>query len=217
MSAVTATFPEAVFLRRPDDTGYGFFFHGEEDFRYAAESFARPVLQSFAGEPVPGQPDPHEHLKVAISTFIGQAFDKAVPDEVGAEGISRAIAAWVRQAFSGPIPRVVVIEHKNGRLNLRPGIEFMRHPGHPLAVVVDADAHGGEARFFTSAEQFRKTGESEPNARCWLPQIVYRLYGRTPSVIAGRPGVDHQTGKHNVECRGISFGLRAPLEERPTP
>lgn len=214
MSAATATFPEAVFLRRPDDTGYGFFFHGEEDFRFAAESFAKPVLQSFAGEPVPGQPDPKEHLKVAIATFIGQAFDKAVPDEVGAEGVSRAIAAWVRSTFSTAIPRVVVVEHKNGRLTLRPGIEFMRHPGHPLAVVVDADAHGGEARFFTSAEQFRKVGESEPNPRCWLPQIVYRLYGRTPSVIAGRPTVDRQTGKHNVECRGMSFGLKAPLEER---
>jgi hypothetical protein len=216
MSAATATFPEAVFLRRSDDTGYGFFFHGEEDFRYAAESFARPVLQSFAGEPVPGQPDPKDHLKVAIATFIGQAFDKAVPDEVGAEGISRAVAACVRQAFSGAIPRIVVVEQKNGRLNLRPGIEFMRHPGHPLAVVVDADAHGGEARFFASAENYRKIGESEPNPRCWLPQIVYRLYGRTPSVIAGKPSIDSTTGKHNVECRGICFGLKAPLEERPS-
>ncbi|PKU22216.1 hypothetical protein [Telmatospirillum siberiense] len=216
MSAVTATFPEAVFLRRPDETGYGFFFHGEEDFRHAADSFSKPVLQSFAGEPVPGQPDPQEHLKVAIATFIGQAFDKAVPDEVGAEGISRAIAACIRHAFKGSIPRVVVVEHKKGRISLRPGIEFMRHPGHPLAVVVDADAHGGEARFFSSVEHFRKVGESEPNPRCWLPQIVYRLYDRTPSVIAGRPSVDRTTGKHNVECRGLSFGVKAPLEERPT-
>jgi len=214
MSAATATFPEAVFLRRPDNTGYGFFFHGEEDFRHAAESFTRPVLQSFVGEPVPGQPDPLDHLKVAISTFLGQAFDKAVPDEAGAEGISRAAAACVRSTFSGAIPRILVIEHKNGRLNLRPGIEFMRHPGHPLAIVVDADAHGGEARFFSTAEQYRDIGESKPNPRCWLPQIVYRLYSRTPSVIAGKPSVDRQTGKHNVECRGMSFGLKAPLEER---
>ena len=214
MSAASATFPEAVFLRRGDDTGYGFFFHGQQDFRHAAESFAGPVLQSFAGEPVPGQPDPSDHLKVAIATFIGQAFDKAVPDEVGAEGISRAVAACVRQAFTGAIPRVVVVERKKGRLALRPGIEFMRHPGHPLAVVVDADAHGGEARFFSSAEHYRKVGESDPNPRCWLPQIVYRLYDRTPSVIAGRPRIDRATGKHNVECRGMSFGLKAPLEER---
>lgn len=213
MSAATATFPEAVFLRRPDDTGYGFFYHGEDDFRFAAESFARPVLQSFAGEPMPGQPDPQDHLKVAIATFIGQAFDKAVPVEVGPEGVSRAVAACVRATFRGAVPRVVVLEHRDGRLNLRPGIEFMRHPGHPLAVVVDADAHGGEARFFASADQYQRVGESEPNARCWLPQIVYRLYARTPSVIAGRPSVDGG-GKHNVECRGLSFGLKAPLEER---
>lgn len=216
MSAQSATFPEAVFLRRPDETGYGFFFHGADDFRHAADSFAKPVLQSFAGEPVPGQPDPQDHLKQAIATFIGQAFDKAVPAELGAEGISRAVAACIRQSFKGAIPRVLVLEHKQGRITLRPGIEFLRHPGHPLAVVVDADAHGGEARFFSSVEHYRTVGESAPNPRCWLPQIVYRLYGRTPSVIAGRPRVDGNTGKHNVECRGLNFGVKAPLEERAT-
>jgi hypothetical protein len=214
MSAATATFPEAVFLRRNDNTGYGFFFLGDDDFRHASDSFTKPVLHSFVGEPVPGQPDPQDHLKVAIATFLGQAFDKAVPDEAGAEGISRAVAAYVRATFPAVVPRVVVVEKKNGRLGLRPGIEFMRHPGHPLAVVVDADAHGGEARFFSTPEEYRKIGESSPNPRCWLPQIVYRLYSRTPSVIAGRPSVDRQTGKHNVECRGMSFGIKTPLEER---
>ncbi|MDR3441235.1 hypothetical protein [Telmatospirillum sp.] len=214
MSAATATFPEAVFLRRSDDTGYGFFFYGEEDFLHAADSFARPILKSFSGEPVPGQPDPIDHLKVAIATFIGQAFDRAVPAEVGAEGVSRAIAACVRTTFHGAVPRVIVVERRDGHLAVRPGIEFLRHPGHPLAVVVDADAHGGEARFFTSVEKYGEIGESEPTARCWLPQIVYRLYAKTPSVIAGRPAVDRATGKHNVTCRGLTFGIKAPLEER---
>jgi hypothetical protein len=209
-----AKYPEVVFLRRPDNTGYGFFFHNEADFRHAVESFAHPILRSFAGEPVPGQPDPQDHLKTAIATFIGQAFDKAVPNEVGAEGVSRAAAACVRTTFNEQIPRVVVIERRDGRTAVRPGIEYMRHPGHPLAVVVDADAHGGDAHFFTSEETYRKIGETPANPRCWLPQIVYRLYARTPSVMAGRPLVDQATGKHSVECRGISFGLKAPLEER---
>ncbi|MTJ83070.1 MAG: hypothetical protein F8N37_18960 [Telmatospirillum sp.] len=214
MPASTATFPEAVFLRRPDDTGYGFFFHGDEDFRYAADSFARPILKSFQGEPIPGQPDPIEHLKIAIATFIGQAFDHAIPAEVGPEGVSRAVAAGVRTTFQHGMPRVVVVERRDGHLKIRPGAEFLTHPGFPLAVVVDADAHGGEARFFSNPGQYRTIGESEPTARCWLPQIVYRLYARTPSVIAGRPDVDRSTGKHNVTCRGLSFGRQAALEER---
>lgn len=215
MSTAHATYPEVVFLRRSDDTGYGFFYHDEGDFRFAAESFARPILRSFSGEPVPGQPEPLDHLKTAISTFIGQAFDKAVPSDVGAEGISRAVAACVQHSFKPVIPRVVVIERKNGRLAVRPGVEFLRHPGHPLAVVVDADAHGGEALFFKDEGHYGKIGESAPTTRCWLPQIIYRLYAKTPSVMAGRPSVDRGNGKHNVACRGINFGVKAPLEERP--
>lgn len=209
-----ATFPKAVFLRRSDSTGYGFFYHGAADFQHAADSFATPILRSFAGEPVPGQPEPEAHLKTAIATFLGQAFDKAIPDEVGAEGVSRAIAACVRGVFGATIPRVVMVEQVAGHLKVRPGIEFMRHPGHPRVVVVDADAHGGEARFFASAEEFRRVGESAPTARCWLPQVVYRLYARMPSVMAGRPMFDQATSKHRVECRGLAFGLKFSLEER---
>jgi hypothetical protein len=90
----------------------------------------------------------------------------------------------------------------------------MRHPGHPLAIVVEGDAHGGEARFFATADDYREVGESTPTPQCWLPQIVYRLYRRTPSVVVGRPGVDRGTGEHNVACRGLSFGMGAALEER---
>lgn len=215
MSAVKATYPEAIFLRRPDSTGYGFFYYGESDFLHAAESFSQPVLRSFDGEPVEGQPDPQAHLKLAITTFIGQAFDKAVPGEVGPEGVSRAVAACARHVFAGAMPRIIVIEHKSGRLHLRAGSEFLKHPGHPLAVVVDADAHGGEAMFFDTAEEFHQTGETSPGTHCWLPQVVYRLYQRTPSVVAGRPSLDQGTGKHRVEFRAITFGTQARLVERP--
>ncbi len=214
MTGGAASFPEVVFLRRGDGTGYGFFYHGAADFLHAANSFSGPVLRSFDGEPMPGQPDPQDHLKTAISTFIGQAFDRAVPEEVGAEGVSRAVAAAIRQVFKGPIPRVVLIERKDGKLAVRPGIEFMKHPGHPLAVVVDADAHGGEARFFKTPEDYRKVGETPANARCWLPQIVYRLYAKTSSVVAGKPVVDRASGKTSVEFRAITFGMKAPLVER---
>ena len=74
-------YPEAVFLKRPDMTGFGFFFSGEPDFSAAVESFTTPILRSFAGEPVPGQPDPKEHLKIAAATLLGQAFDRSAPPE----------------------------------------------------------------------------------------------------------------------------------------
>lgn len=214
MSVATARFPEAVFLRRADATGYGFFFAGEEDFRYAADSFVNPILRSFDGEPVPGQPSPVEHLKAAIATFIGQAFDHAVPGEVGAEGVSRAAAACVRGVFSGPVPRVVVIEQKAGKVSVRPGIEFMRHPGHPLAVVVQVFRHGGEAHFFATGEGYRTAAERSPTPRCWLPQILYRLYDKTPSVMIGHPARDPGSDSHKVEFHGVTFGLPAPLVER---
>ena len=207
-------FPEAVFLKRPDRTGYGFFFSGEADFQTAIESFNTPILRSFAGEPVPGQPDPKDHLKTAAYTLLGQAFDRSHPPELGPEGISRAVAAMVRQHFATAVPRVLLIERRETRLTIRPAIEFLRHPGHPLVVVVDGLPHGGEAHFFDSADEYKRVGESHPDQNCWLPQIVYRLYSSTPSVMLGHPMRDAAAGSNSVACRGMSFGLPSPLVER---
>lgn len=207
-------FPEAVFLKRPDRSGYGFFFSSEQDFQAAIDSFAKPILRSFAGEPVPGQPDPQEHLKTATLTLLGQAFDRSFPPELGPEGISRAVAAMVRQHFATAVPRVLLVERRENRLAVRPGIEFLRHPGHPLAVVVDGLPHGGEAHFFDNEDEYVRVGSSQPDQGCWLPQIVYRLYSRTPSVMLGHPMRDAAAGTNSVACRGMAFGLPGPLVER---
>ena len=217
MVGAVARFPEAVFLRRPDNSGYGFFFQSEADFNKAIDSFAAPILRSFAGEPVPGQPEPDEHLRNAIVTLIGQAFDYSFSPDLGPEGISRAVAAFVRQMFASAVPRVLLIERRDNKLTARPAIEFLRHPGYPQVIVVDGAPHGGEAHFFTSAEHYRQVGESPPDQRCWLPQIVYRLYSQTPSVMLGHPMRGSQTGDNKVAFRGLTFGLAAPLVERPSP
>jgi hypothetical protein len=209
-----ARFPEAVFLRRDDKSGYGFFFQDEDDFRQAIDSFTAPILRSFAGDPVPGQPEPSEHIKTAIGALVGQAFDRSFPADLGAEGISRAVAALVRQFFTGPVPRVLLLERKENRFALRPGIEFMRHPGHPLAIVVDGARHGGEAHFFDSALEYQRIGESQPDQHCWLPQIIFRLYAQTPSVMLGQPLRGAAQGANGVACKGLNFGLPAPLVER---
>lgn len=214
MAGAVARFPEAVFLKRPDNSGYGFFFQSEEDFQRAIDSFTAPILRSFAGEPVPGQPEPAEHLKNAILTLIGQAFDHSFSPDLGPEGISRAVAALVRQIFATAVPRVLLIERKDNRLAARPAIEFMRHPGHPLAIVLDGAPHGGDAHFFDSEEHYHKVASLPPGQRCWLPQLVFRLYSRTPSVMLGHPMRGQKNGENSVAFRGLSFGLTAPLVER---
>jgi hypothetical protein len=214
MVGVVTNYPEAVFLKRPDNSGFGFFFQSQADFNSAIDSFSTPILRSFAGEPVPGQPEPAEHLRNALATLLGQAFDHSYSPDLGPEGISRAVAAYVRQIFSGPVPRVLVIERRDNRIQARPAIEFMRHPGHPLAIVLDGAPHGGEAHFFGSEEEYRRMALSPPTQRCWLPQIVYRLYSLTPSVMLGHPMRGNQAGDNRVAFRGLSFGLKAPLQER---
>ena len=210
----TARYPEAVFLHRGDGTGFGFFFKNEADFARAIDSFTKPILRSFKGPPIPNQPDPQDHLKTAIATLIGQAFDRAIPGEAGPEAVSRAVAACVRNTYSAGVPQVVVIERRNGGLSVRPGTEYLSHPGHPLAVVVHAGPHGGVAHFYADDDAYRRAAERQPDTRTWLPQIVYRLYERTPSVVAGRPIRDQASGSTSVEFRAISFGAEAPLIER---
>jgi len=213
MAVAAAKYPEAVLLHRGDGTGYGFFFESEADFAHAVESFYKPILRSFQGEPVPNQTDPQEHLRTAIATLISQAFDRTVPRDAGSEAVSRAVAACVQTTFTGAMPPAVVIERREGKLAVRPGTEYLRHPGHPMAVVVDTGPHGGDAQFFASDAEYRRVAERQADTRTWLPQIVYRLYERTPSVVAGRPIRIDGSGP-SVEFRAITFGLKAPLIER---
>ncbi len=210
----TARYPEAVFLHRGDGTGFGFFFKNEADFTRAIDSFAKPILRSFKGPPIPNQPDPQDHLRTAIATLIGQAFDHAIPGGAGPEAVSRAVAAHVRNVYTGGVPKVVVIERKDGQLTVRPGGEYLNHPGHPLAVVVHMGPHGGAAHFYGDDTAYRRAAERRPDTRTWLPQIVFRLYERTPSVVAGKPIRDQASGSTGVEFRAISFGSDAPLVER---
>lgn len=214
MVGAAARFPEAVFLHRGDGTGYGFFFNSEADFTRAIDSFSKPILRSFQGEPIPNQPDPHDHLRTAIATLIGEAFDRSVPGDAGPEAVSRAVAACVRETYRRAVPQVVVLERREGKLAVRAGDEYLNHPGYPLAVVVHAGPHGGAAHFYQSRDAYQSAAERQPDTRTWLPQIVFRLYARTPSVVAGKPIRDLNSGSTSVEFRALSFGQDAPLVER---
>ena len=215
MAVAAAGYPEAVLLHRGDGTGYGFFFTSEADFARAVDSFSKPILRSFQGQPIPNQPDPQDHLRTAIATLIGQAFDRTVPSGAGPEAVSWAVAACVRSTFAARIPPAVVIERREGKLTVRAGDEYLRHPGHPMAVVVHVGPHGGDAQFFASGSDYQHAAERDPDKRSWLPQIVYRLYERTPSIMAGRPLRDFGSGGTSVEFRAVTLGQNAPLVERP--
>jgi hypothetical protein len=214
MGEAGVSFPEAVLLERGDGTGYGFFFKSEADFARAIDSFSKPILRSFQGQAIPNQPDPHDHLRTAIATLIGQAFDRTVPRGAGPEAVSWAAAACVRETFGGQVPVAVVIERRDGKVTIRRGDEYLRHPGYPMAVVVHVGPHGGDAQFFATDADYRRAAERDPDTRSWLPQIVYRLYARTPSIMAGRPLRNQGSGGTSVEFRAIMLGSRAPLVER---
>jgi hypothetical protein len=213
----TDRFPEAVFLHRGDGTGFGFFYKNEPDFQKAIDGFSKPILKSFEGTPIPNQPEPQEHLQTAIATLIGQAFDRAVPGGAGPEAVSWAVAAYVRRTYAVGVPKVVVIERRDNKLQIRAGDEYLTHPGFPLAVVVHVGPHGGTAHFYSDGDAYRRAAEREPDTRVWLPQIVYRLYERTPSVVSGKPIRDLPSGKTNVEFSAFTFGRAAPLVERTQP
>jgi len=58
MTGTHAKYPEVVFLRRPDSTGYGFFFYNEADFGHAVNSFAQPILALSPASRCPASPTP---------------------------------------------------------------------------------------------------------------------------------------------------------------
>jgi hypothetical protein len=197
--------------------GFGFTFLSADDFDYAADHFMLPAVK-YASVDVS---DPEQRRELAYD-FLWRYFSK--PDAKGyfRENVRWIAAAAAREKFateaqSGRMPRVIVIERKGGEgagIVIRDGHEYLEHPGYPLALIVGKPAAGGgNARFFSSRADYEKVGESKPNQDTWLPQIVYRLYAQTPSVVMGipKPG---EKGEMGVETMALGFGERAKLIER---
>ena len=115
------------------------------------------------------------------------------------------------------MPRVVAITRKSGEhggIVIRDAHEYLEHPGYPLALIVGrAQQGGGSAHFFASRADYEKVGASAPDQETWLPQIVFRLYAETPSVVMGMPK-SGKKGEMGVECVALGFGQPAKLVER---
>jgi hypothetical protein len=162
-----------------------------------------------------------EQRRTLAYDFLWRYFAKPHAPEFFRENIRWIVAAAAREKFRteiemGSVPRVMVIERRHGDdgIVIREAPEYLEHPGYPLAVVVGKPNYGGgPAHFFDSAATYEKTGATPPSQETWLPQIVYRLYAETPSVVMGMP----KPSKDNslaVECVALSFGRRAQLRER---
>ena len=109
---------------------------------------------------------------------------------------------------NGGMPQVILIARKpdDGGIVLRDAHEYLEHPGYPRAVIVGKPSTGGgPAHFFANRQMFEKVGQSPPTQERWLPQIVYRLYAETPSVVMGMPKQE-KNGDMGVECRALAFG-----------
>jgi hypothetical protein len=211
--------PDAILVRVKGETGFGFTYLSEGDFNLAADHFLLPAVH-YSGTDAN---DPEQRRTLAYD-FLWRYFAKPHAPSFFRENIRWIVAAAAREKFRseaerGVVPRVLAIErrHEDDGIIIRDAPEYLEHPGYPLAVVVGKPNYGGgPAHFFDSAAEYAKVGARPPSQETWLPQIVFRLYAETPSVVMGMP----KPGKGNslaVECVALSFGRRARLRERQAP
>ena len=213
---VARTHPDLILLEVKPGAGFGFTYLSPEDFDYAADHFLLPAVK-YADLDIN---NPEQRRTVAYD-FVWRYFNK--PDAKGyfRENVRWIAAAATREKFAderarGAMPRVVHIARKAevGGIVIRDAQEYLEHPGYPLAVIVGKPQHGGgDAQFFASRAAFETQGQAKPTQEVWLPQIVYRLYAETPSVVMGMPKQE-KSGDMGVECRALGFGRAAKLVER---
>jgi len=208
--------PDVILVEVKPGEGFGFTYLSPEDFDYAADHFLLPAVK-FASL----DPNDAEQRRTVAYDFLWRYFNKPNAKGYFRENVRWIAAAAVREKFTaeteaGTMARVIVIQRKaaDGGIMIRPGTEYLDHPGYPLALIIGKpSAGGGQAHFFSRREEYERVGQSTPTQDVWLPQIVFRLYAETPSVVMGmsKQGKD---GDMAVECRALAFGRKANLVER---
>ena len=216
MADSARTQPDLILLQVKTGEGFGFTFLSPEDFDYAADHFLLPAMK-FAEMDLN---DPEKRREISYD-FLWRYFNKPQAKGYFRENVRWIAAAAVREKFSaeassGRMPRVILIARKpeDQGIVIREAQEYLEHPGHPLAVIVGKPAAGGgDAQFFANRAAFEKVGKSKPSREVWLPQIVYRLYEQTTSVVMGMPKQE-KNGDMGVVCMAVGFGQNAKLVER---
>jgi len=208
--------PDVILVEVQPGEGFGFTYLAEDHFDYAADHFLLPAQKYAALDP-----NNAEQRRTVAYDFLWRYFNKPNAKGYFRENVRWIAAAAVREKFSaeaemGKMPRVIAISRKpgDGGIAIRPGTEYLDHPGFPLAIVIGKPSGGGgQAHFFARREDYERVGQSAPTQDVWLPQIIYRLYAETPSVVMGMPK-QGKDGDMAVACCALAFGAKAKLVER---
>lgn len=205
--------PDLILVKLKEGSGYGFTYLTVGDFNRAADRFLKPGVKT-AGLDLNNT----EQRRTFAYDYLWRVFFEPDQEVFVRDTVRWIAAAAVREKFSGDdedMPRVISVERKaDGGIVIRDAKEYLNHPGFPLAVIVGKPAKGGgAAHFFETKEAFAAAGEKALSDDMWMPQIVYRLYSETPSVVLGMPRTG-AAGQMGVECRALAFGTPAKLVER---
>ena len=219
MTGVNLDFPEVIFIKRLDGTGYGFFYSTVAQFQNAAHGFIAPIKERIEKESKErGElPMAAEELRFKASiSSMEKVFEPNWIDQEGIDG-ARCVAAScvIETKWEGETPSVIVIEQAADEITIREGFEFLEHPGYPLGVVIGSKQDGGGlCTFFDSLDEFKQVAAKAPSENTWMPQVIYRLYVKTPSIMTGIP-VPSESGKGvGVECNAYTLNRKGQLIER---
>ncbi|WP_028878468.1 hypothetical protein [Terasakiella pusilla] len=220
MTGVDLEHPEVIFVKRLDGTGYGFFYSTPAQFDNAADGFIYPIKERIRQESEEKQKTPKNVGELCLKaslTSIEKVFDPNWEDAAGIDAARCVAASCVAETKWGEeVPQCVVIEQVGDDVTLREGFEFLEHPGYPLAIILGAKAEGGGlCTFFDSPEEFKRLASKPPTRQVWLPQLIYRLYKRTPSIMTGLPTpLEHEHQGVGVECHAFTLNRKGQLIER---
>ena len=220
MSGIDLDHPEVIFVKRLDGTGYGFFYSTPAQFENAADGFIFPIKERIKKESeekseIPVNAD-ELCLKAAVSS-IAKVFAPNWDDESGIDAARCVAASCVAEAkWEESYPQCIVIEQAGDEITMRDGFEFMDHPGYPLCIVIGSKLDGGGlCTFFDTPEEFFQVATKPPSQNVWLPQLIYRLYVKTPSIMTGFPTPPSEEGKGvGVECHAYTLNREGQLIER---
>ncbi len=206
--------PDLILVKLRENSGYGFTYLSATDFNRAADRFLKPGVKT-AGLDLNND----EQRRTFAYDYLWRVFFEPEQQVFVRDTVRWIAAAAAREKFADPnedMPRVIVVERKaDGGIVIRDGKEYLSHPGFPLAVIVGKPAKGGgSAHFFETKEAFATAGQAGLTDDMWMPQIVYRLYEETPSVVLGMPRSSGTGTQMGVECRALAFGAPAKLVER---
>ncbi|WP_135078382.1 hypothetical protein [Terasakiella sp. SH-1] len=219
MAGIDLDFPEIIFIKRLDGTGYGFFYSTPAQFDNAAHGFIGPIKERIKEESKGKEELPvkaEEFCLKASLTSIQKVFEPNWEDSEGIDGARCVAASCVAEyKWDDVVPQCVVIEQAGDDITLREGFEFLEHPGYPLCVVIGSKGDGGGlSTFFDSADEFRQVATKPPSEHTWLPQLIYRLYAKTPSIMTGFPTPSSDGNGVSVECHAYTLNRQGQLIER---